>query len=305
MLDLMTHLFRLQAIVEEGSLHRAAERLNITQPALTRSLALLEKRFGRTILERSAQGVRPNAYGDRVLTWARRLARLWELAEADLQVGHSDKHLTFRVSAGPLWRAVILPQVIAELQRSFPGLTIDLQNAQYGNTISDLLEGRIDIFFGGLQAVGAPSKRLVTRCFTTVHDRVVARESHPVFARLGPDGKLPPERLLDYPWMTYTDDPVYETTTLHASVERLGLSPEISIRCESLISAMGLLQNSDCLSILPDAALTKTSMPRIIPVPVDLGRRKIDSGALYRDEMQDWSPLKHLLALCEAMFLDS
>uniref|UniRef100_UPI003101AF82 helix-turn-helix domain-containing protein n=1 Tax=Neorhizobium sp. EC2-8 TaxID=3129230 RepID=UPI003101AF82 len=56
MLDQITHLFRLQAIVEEGSLRRAAERLNLTQPALSRSLAQLEAHFGRPLLERHARG---------------------------------------------------------------------------------------------------------------------------------------------------------------------------------------------------------------------------------------------------------
>ena len=74
------------------------------------------------------------------------------------------------------------------------------------------------------------------------------------------------------------------------------------ITCESLISALGLLQNSDCLSILPDAAVVETRAPRIVPVPVLLSRREVRSGAIYRDEMQDWPPLVMLMELCRERF---
>ena len=52
MLDQMTHLFRLSKIVEAGSMRKASNDLNVTQPALSRSIAKLEERFGKNILIR-------------------------------------------------------------------------------------------------------------------------------------------------------------------------------------------------------------------------------------------------------------
>ena len=66
MLDYVTHLFRLKAIIEEGSLGRAAQRLNVTQPALSRSVSQLEKHFGQPILIRHSRGVAPTPFGERV-----------------------------------------------------------------------------------------------------------------------------------------------------------------------------------------------------------------------------------------------
>ena len=86
MLDIVTHLFRLQAIVEESSLRRAAARLNVTQSALSRSLAQLEAYFGRPILERHARGVRPTPFGERVLSESLRLQRQWTISEQSLLV---------------------------------------------------------------------------------------------------------------------------------------------------------------------------------------------------------------------------
>ena len=75
MLDQMSHLFHLRVVVESGSMRRAAENLNVTQPALSRSIAQLEKQFGRLLLVRHARGVEPTEYGRRVVRSIMRLER--------------------------------------------------------------------------------------------------------------------------------------------------------------------------------------------------------------------------------------
>ena len=50
-------------VVEEGSLNRAAERLHITQPSLTRQMQALENEIGGALLQRQSSGVKPTALG--------------------------------------------------------------------------------------------------------------------------------------------------------------------------------------------------------------------------------------------------
>jgi DNA-binding transcriptional LysR family regulator len=59
-------------ILEEGSLRRAAKRLHISQPALTRQMQLLEHDLGGRILERTAGGVHPTNVGHVLAEKARR-----------------------------------------------------------------------------------------------------------------------------------------------------------------------------------------------------------------------------------------
>ena len=302
MLDQITHLFRLKVILEEGSLRRAAQKLNVTQPALSRSMQRLERHYGRRLFERHSRGVVATAAGARVLSSTLRLARHWELAEAELLADGGAMQGRMRLRSGPLYRAVVLPKLIGQLQAAYPGLVIEMQNAQSGNAIRDLTEGRCDIIFGGVQIADDVDKRLVLEQFTVVRDRVVARENHPLFRRLRPDGTIDPHILLEYPWLVYTADPVYASATVHAPLENVGRSPDVRITCESLITALGLLQHSDCLCILPDAAVAETRAPQIVPLPVTLSRRAVRSGAIYRAEMQDWPPLATLLALCRKRF---
>ena len=181
MLDQITHLFRLQAVIESGSMRKAAVQLNLTQPALTRSIALLEASFGEPLLERHSRGVRPTAFGEQVLSSSLRLSRFWDIVEADLKAKRSGESSTLRISAGPMWRAVVLPPLLIDLHAMFPNLTVELKNSNLDGGRDELLEGRVDVTFGGLQRASEPSQRLMKREFTKVKDRVVAREGHPLF----------------------------------------------------------------------------------------------------------------------------
>lgn len=297
----MTHLFRLQAIVEEGSLRRAAVKLGVTQPALSRSIAQIEERLGQPLLERHARGVEPTAFGREVLSSVLRLSRQWELEEQELLTSAGPAKKVLRIEAGPLWRVVVLPALLGPLKEAHPDLKVELANLKSGSTVEGILEGRVDVMCGGLQFASDLPPRLSHRSFTVFHDRVIAREDHPLFDR-AQGGELPPEALLDYPWLVYSGDPVYELEIAHAATERLGREPDIRITCESLNSAMRVLQQSDCISILPDGALVETRDPALVPVPVAMGRRRAPSGMIFRDEMADWPPLRTLMALCEAHF---
>jgi DNA-binding transcriptional LysR family regulator len=295
MLDRMSLLFRFQAIAEAGSVRKAAETLNITQPALSRSLSQLEQFYRQPLFERHARGVRPTGFGTRLLSTISRLSRDWELAELELASGGRSYEGVLRISAGPLWSAVVLPVVIGQLGQSYPNLVIEIG---YQQTSVALIEGRIDVSFGGLHSLERGASQLIAQPFTTVRDRIIARADHPIHRRRPDDY----DAVHDYPWIVYAADPIYEAESLHAVVERTGAAPQIRIRSTSLLTVLRLLQEGDYLCMLPDAAVTGMFGPPIKPTPIDLGRRGGPSGALYRSAMSDYPPLQELLRLCALFF---
>ncbi|NIZ08621.1 LysR family transcriptional regulator [Pseudooceanicola sp. HF7] len=295
MLDQITHLFRLQAIFEEGSLRKAAERLNLTQPALSRSLAQLEQYFGRPLLERHARGVTPTPFGERVLSESLRMQRQWAISEAALRSGEVEGTRVMRIGAGPVWRAVMVPELLLHLQKAFPKMDFVVKNTRYSQAVTDLREGRLDVLFTGAPLEEGAAQRLRAHAFAEIADHVVARECHPIFETRGPDGLVPLERLLDYPWVIYDEIPAYAATAGNALFEQIGRDPRISVRCESLLSTMTVLQRGDFLSILPDAAARAVQSPALREVPVSLRPRRTTAQIIYRDELEDWPPLQALL----------
>jgi DNA-binding transcriptional LysR family regulator len=85
-------------IAEEGALVRAARRLHVSQPPLTRKLRSLEDELGAALFERTARGVQLTPAGEALLPRARRV--LQEVAEAKAAVGLVGGGLGGRRSGG-------------------------------------------------------------------------------------------------------------------------------------------------------------------------------------------------------------
>src|SRR4029077_5530302 len=92
------------AVLEEGSLRRAAERLHISQPSLTRQMQLLEHDLGGRVLERTSAGVRPTSEGHALAEKARALLGYYDSTRAEarrLVRGESKKlRIGYLASAG-------------------------------------------------------------------------------------------------------------------------------------------------------------------------------------------------------------
>lgn len=301
MLDQITHLFRLRTILEEGSLRRASEKLNVTQPALSRSLAQLESYFGQQLVERHARGVKATPFGEKVLSVSNRIERYWEIAEHELCAEVSDEKTVMRIGGGPVWRSGILSSVLAELQSRYPHIVIEFTTLTYGKTLQDLKEGRLDVAFGGVFNDGGNSPRLARVKLTEVTNYVMAREDHPLLAGGNSDAFVP-SRLLAYPWIVYSELPTYREITQHAIAERIGGTPDIRFICQNLLSVLTILQQSDCLCLLPGLAVGAAHAPRIVPLPLRLAGNVAEIGMIFRTEMGDWAPMKTLVELCREKF---
>src|SRR5436190_13608243 len=72
-------------VLEEGSLRRAAERLHLSQPAITRQLRLLEHELGGRVLERTSTGVRPTNVGYAVAEKAKPLLANYDSTIAEVR----------------------------------------------------------------------------------------------------------------------------------------------------------------------------------------------------------------------------
>ncbi len=302
MLDQITHLFRLRTILDEGSLRRASEKLNVTQPALSRSLAQLESYFGQPLVTRHARGVVATAFGEKVLSVSNRIERYWEIAEHELRSEVTQEKVVMRVGGGPIWRSGILSGVLSELQKAHPHLVIEFTTLVYGKTIQDLHEGRLDVAFGGVFADSDTSGRMKRLKLTEVTNHVMAREDHPILETMRQTGKIQPHSLRDYPWIVYSELPAYREMTEHAIAEHVGGRPNIRFICQNLLSVLTILQQSDSLCVLPNMAVHAVATPRIVPVPLENNPSTAEVGMIFRSELTDWAPMQTLVALCRAQF---
>src|SRR5215210_3371540 len=105
------------AVVERGSFSQAAERLGVTQPAVSLQIRSLEKRLGQQLLDRSGRRVEPTEAGVRLYRGAQRLLALEEqiLDEVAAEVdGAVAGRLEIGSSSGP--GGIVLPLLLCEFQ---------------------------------------------------------------------------------------------------------------------------------------------------------------------------------------------
>src|SRR5215210_5227146 len=115
------------AVVERRSFSQAAERLGVTQPAVSLQVRALEKRLGAQLLDRSGRRVEPTEAGLRLYRGAQRLLSLEEQLVAEV-AGDGEGELTgtleIGASTGP--GGIVLSQLLCEFQRENPALHVAL-----------------------------------------------------------------------------------------------------------------------------------------------------------------------------------
>ena len=135
----------LMTVVQAGSMGKAAERLNTTQPAISRSIAELEHALGVRLLDRHRQGVEPTEYG-------RALLDCGVAVFDDLRQGV--KNIEFladptagevRIGSNPFLAASFVSAVIDRLSRRYPRIVFHLVTAQAETLHRELSERNVDL----------------------------------------------------------------------------------------------------------------------------------------------------------------
>jgi DNA-binding transcriptional LysR family regulator len=114
------------AVVEKSSFSQAAERLGVTQPAVSLQVRALEERLGQTLLDRSGRRVEPTEAGLRLYRSAQRMLALEEQLydEVAAESGELQGTLAIGASTGP--GAHLVPLLLCEFQRDHPDLRVAL-----------------------------------------------------------------------------------------------------------------------------------------------------------------------------------
>lgn len=133
------------AVVEHGSLSRAAQTLRVAQPSLSQQLKKLETELGQPLLDRLPRGVVPTEAGRRLLEHARRV--LAELADAARCVADCRQGLAGRLTVGaiPTLAPILLPRLIPSFSRAHPGVAVEVVEDVTPRLLARLDEGSLDL----------------------------------------------------------------------------------------------------------------------------------------------------------------
>lgn len=239
-------LQRFLSVYDLGNFARAATASNITQQAMSKSIARLEKSLGVRLFERGVYGAEPTAYGRSLARRAKIIVTETRLATAELSSLKGAKDGFVRVGFGWSFLPRIAPQVINRFHRRRPNITVSAISGPSVTLFSKLLAGEIE-FVASAPAVGVKLDDAieVVELFQD-WDVIVMRADHP----LADQSMITLEELAEQTWII--------SLTLHEQWRDVssvfvsaGLSPPArTIDLDSLILAKSMIGQSNCIALL-------------------------------------------------------
>jgi DNA-binding transcriptional LysR family regulator len=158
----LRHLRYFIAVAEERNFTRAAERLHIAQPPLSRQIQQLEEGLGVLLFERNTRPLKLTDAGRFFYAHAQQLlAQTAELESMTKRVGKIERKLSMGFVASTLYG--MLPKIIRRFREQYSEVELTLHEMSTMDQIQALKEGRIDVGFGRIRQEDPNVKRIVLR----------------------------------------------------------------------------------------------------------------------------------------------
>src|SRR5262245_35927340 len=285
------HLRYIIAVAEEGHITRAAERLGIAQPPLSRLIKAVEQEINVQLFRRVPRGVELTDAGRTFLAGARatfaNLDRTLESARrtARGEEGQISVAFTSATAFHPL-----VPRVIREFRETFPLVAVTLVESNSAELIEFIQSDRLDVAF--IQSNIAKPAGLVFHPLSE-EPLVVALPKGHALARGQARAALPLKRLSDETFVfsrRYGGRALVRDTAC-AACQTAGFSPRIGQEAPYVVSTLTLVAAGIGISIVPaslqhmnvrDVAYRRLTGSKLLKVPLSLASRRGDTSAVVR-----------------------
>lgn len=254
-----------EAIYTEGSVTRASQKLNLTQPAISHALGRLRQMFNDPLFVRQGHAMVSTPLARNLIEPIRRSLRGLEVTLNGLDVfDPATTSKRFNIALRDVLEATILPPLMRRVRESAPQVDIAASHVDRRELESELAAGTLD---GAIDVLlPLPSDIMRTRIYqdSTV---VVARRGHPAI-----DGKLDIDTYLKQDHILASSrrrGPGLEDFEL----SRFGLERHIRLRCQHYFAACRVVSQTDMLLTMPGryAQIANRQFGnQILPFPLDV-----------------------------------
>jgi DNA-binding transcriptional LysR family regulator len=274
---IMDRIRALLTVIEEGSVNRAAVRLRITQPALSRQMQALENEIGGKLLERETSGVKPTGLGHALVKSMHPLVTSYDAAMADLRRQARGERAELRVGYLMSAAQAILTPALTRLRKVQPDLKLKLHDMSPREQIDGLRSGELDVALIGQEGVVAAKEfhslklRSLGVCAAVSSSDILATQKRITLKQLkgrdfiGVDEHHMPGRNR---WMA-------------ALCKTAGFKPRMAVIVDGITNVLSLVVSESAVTLLPDYFL-KSSHPGITFVPVSDAEARWDFIVLWQ-----------------------
>jgi len=276
-------LLLVLAIAESGSVTAAAESLYTSQPALSRSLGILESRVGAPLFERHARGMVATPIGEVLAAHGRAIRAVTERARRQAGIAIALDAARLHLGVVPHLSLEPLSRAALAIRETHPNLRVVIRVGEQATLLDDLRHGHSDLLIGLLHGADADFKTTPLFEETPV---LVARTQHPLLRDHADCSDL--ATLHDYRWLLPPpNDPVHERLKKLFLDHALDV-PGPAIVCADLPLAMSIALKADYIVVVPrDVAQFALASGQFGILPVTLPGQNNVVGAIQRRDLAD------------------
>ncbi|MFD8210044.1 LysR family transcriptional regulator [Streptomyces sp. NPDC059695] len=274
------------AVAEELHFTRAAARLYVSQPALSKQIRALERQLGAALFDRDRQGVALTPVGTALLPHARAVLAAWEEGRGAVERARAaaERTLVVGMSTSP-GRGGLLPAIRSRFTQEHPEARLRLRQIGWEDPTAGLADGTSDVAFVWLPMAGPDRFRWVV---VATEPRLVALpEAHPLAARAA----LGIADLLDEPFLALPGTGPELRDYWLAVDARGGRAPVVGAEIasadetyEALVGGLGIcLVAAGNASLLTRGGVVTRPVRDVTPSRFALAWRASDARPLVRD----------------------
>ena len=245
------HLRVLNQIAESGSFTRAAAALRVSQPALSSSMARLERLLGVQVLERGRNGARLTEFGRTLVRHARALDVHLKAAAEEVRMRKLGAEGPLVVGVTPVTAADIVPRAVGRLKRESPHLSVAILQGLEEDHMAMLDVGQIDLVVGPVGVYPA-SSHVAEEPLMLDPLSVIVRTRHPLAARKS----VALRDLRDADWALPSERSAFRRQ-LEALFLTAGMQwPPVCVTTNSMVALKSVVMHSDAVTIMPEQLVT-------------------------------------------------
>lgn len=248
------------AVVDLEGFHRAADALNLSQPALSRRIQRLEAAVGAALLERTTRRVALTTVGREFLPLVRRMLDEFDSSLFAMRdVGRQRRGL-ISLACVPTAAFYFLPSVIARFNEQYPNIRFRILDLSANDGLESVARGEVEF---GINLLGASDPELSFEPLIEDPFVLACRRDHPLAQR---DAVA---------WSDLEGQPLVAVSRtsgnrimLDAVLVRAGVSLSWSYEVTHLSTSLGLVEAGLGISVLPKLATPQVDHPIIVTRPI-------------------------------------
>jgi DNA-binding transcriptional LysR family regulator len=248
------------AVVDLEGFHRAAEALNLSQPALSRRIQRLEAAVGAALLERTTRRVALTTVGREFLPLVRRMLEEFDSSLFAMRDVGKQRRGQISLACVPTAAFYFLPSVIARFNEQYPNIRFRILDLSANEGLESVARGEVEF---GINLLGASDPELSFEPLMNDPFVLACRRDHPLAKR----------DLLT--WSDLEGQPLVAVSRtsgnriiLDAALVRAGVNLSWSYEVTHLSTSLGLVEAGLGVSVLPKLATPQADHPIIVTRPI-------------------------------------